>query len=195
MDVDAIISTRIRTLRNSQGLTLEQLADSSGVSRSMISLIERQETSPTAAVLNKLANALGASLPALFADVAPAAAPEPVARRAKQALWTDRASGYKRRHLSPPGIASPFELVEVEFPAGAKVVFDHPIRRVGIHQQVWVLKGVMNIRVDAQTWTLATGDCLAMELGERITFRNPTDKPARYLLALANSSDMSRRQT
>jgi len=195
MDIDTVIANRIRNLRKGLDLTLEQLADSSGVSRSMISLIERQETSPTAAVLNKLADALSVSLAALFAEDAPANTPEPVARRAKQPVWTDPASGYMRRHLSPQGIPSPIELVEVEFPAGETVVFDNPVRKVGIHQQLWVLKGLMEIKFNAQTWTLSIGDCLAMELGERIIFHNPTDKPARYVLALANANEANRRKT
>ncbi|MDY6983839.1 MAG: helix-turn-helix transcriptional regulator, partial [Pseudomonadota bacterium] len=44
---------RVRELRQGQGLSLEALAEKSGVSRSMISLIERGETSPTAVVLEK----------------------------------------------------------------------------------------------------------------------------------------------
>ena len=49
------IAARVRELRNRQGLSLEALADASGVSRSMISLVERGESSPTAVVLEKLA--------------------------------------------------------------------------------------------------------------------------------------------
>ena len=92
MDVDAFLAARVRDLRRDRDLTLEQLAALSGVSRSMISLIERQETSPTAAVLNKLADALGISLPALFAGDARAADPDPVSRRADQPVWTDPAA-------------------------------------------------------------------------------------------------------
>jgi transcriptional regulator with XRE-family HTH domain len=194
MSIDNVIADRIRNLRKTQGLTLEQLADSSGVSRSMISLIERQETSPTAAVLNKLADAFGISLPALFAEDTQAITPVPVARRSEQTVWSDPASGYVRRHLSPVGIASPIELVEVEFPAGETVVFDNPIRKVGIQQQLWMLNGAMDITTHAQTWHLSSGDCLAMELGERITFHNPTAKPARYVLALTTQPDQARRK-
>ena len=165
----------------------------SGVSRSMISLIERQETSPTAAVLNKLADALGISLPTFFAGEVRAANPEPVSRRADQPVRTDPASGYVRRHLSPGAVDSTIELVEVTFPAGETVVFDNPVRRVGIEQQVWVIKGAMDITLEARTWQLQTGDCMAMALGARITFHNRGSRPARYVLALTRSADASRR--
>ncbi|MRW93887.1 helix-turn-helix domain-containing protein [Duganella sp. FT80W] len=185
MDTDTLLAERVRALRKTRGLTLDQLAELSGVSRSMISAIERQQTSPTAAVLNKLADALGLTLPALFADATPAA--EPLARHANQPVWTDPASGYVRRQLSPSGFPSPLELVEVEFPAGQSVVFDHPLRRLGIHQQLWMLQGALDIRAGDQHWQLRAGDCLAMQLAAQVAFSNPYPQPARYLLALTTS--------
>src|SRR3989475_10002244 len=68
------IAERVRELRAAQGLSLDALATKSGVSRSMISLIERGESSPTAVVLEKLAAGLGVMLASLFD--APAAAPQ-----------------------------------------------------------------------------------------------------------------------
>ena len=64
--LDQRIGTRVRDLRASRCLTLEDLAERSGVSRSMISVIERGESSPTAALLEKLASGLGVSLASLF---------------------------------------------------------------------------------------------------------------------------------
>lgn len=194
MDVDTLLSIRVRELRKARKLTLGQLAEASGVSRSMISLIERQETSPTATVLNKLADALGVTLPGLFAESA-ASAPvkSPLARRAAQPIWTDPASGYVRRHLSPSGYGSPIELVEVCFPPGETVAFENPARSLVIHQQVWVLEGEMRISVGDQSWHLQTGDCLAIELGDHIVFHNPAPAPARYALALTTSAQPPRK--
>src|SRR5262245_38577308 len=76
-DLNQRIAGRVRELRTAQGLSLDALAGKSGVSRSMISLIERGETSPTAVVLEKLAAGLGATLSSLF-DPPAAAAPAPV---------------------------------------------------------------------------------------------------------------------
>ena len=70
MKIDTLLAKRVRDLRKSRGLALDKLAEQSGVSRSMISLIEREETSPTAAVLDKLAGALGVTLASLFSTSA-----------------------------------------------------------------------------------------------------------------------------
>jgi transcriptional regulator with XRE-family HTH domain len=53
--LDKRIAERVAELRRAHGLSLDALARRSGVSRSMISVIERGESSPTAVVLEKLA--------------------------------------------------------------------------------------------------------------------------------------------
>ena len=77
-DLNQRIAERVRELRAAQGLSLDALASKSSVSRSMISLIERGESSPTAVVLEKLAAGLGVMLASLF-DVASPVEPVPAA--------------------------------------------------------------------------------------------------------------------
>src|SRR2546423_4925425 len=123
MDINDRIAERLRSLRGERGYTLDALAERSGVSRSMISLIERGQSSPTAAVLDKLAAGLTVTLATLFEDEPRAAPPSPLARTADQPVWTDPASGYVRRNVSPPA-RSPIQLVDVVFPAGQRVAYD-----------------------------------------------------------------------
>jgi transcriptional regulator with XRE-family HTH domain len=193
MSVDLIIAKRVRELRKARGHALDTLAELSGVSRSMISLIERGETSPTAAVLNKLADAFGVTLATLFSEEV-GSAPAPLSRLAEQHVWKDPASGYVRRHVSPSGYASPIELVEVLFPPVGTVTFENIVRNVVTHQQVWVLEGEMIVTVDDEPSHLYAGDCLAMVLGQRIAFHNPTSKHARYAVVLTTIPGNPRRQ-
>lgn len=65
--LESSIGERIRALRAENGLTLDQLAAESGVSRAMISRIERGEASPTASLLARICAALGLSLSGFFA--------------------------------------------------------------------------------------------------------------------------------
>ncbi|MBB4637582.1 helix-turn-helix domain-containing protein [Longimicrobium terrae] len=184
-DINARLAVRLRNLRAERGLTLEALAERAGVSRSMISLVERGESSPTAAVLDRLAAGLGVTLASLFADGAHADA-SPLSRRADQATWRDPETGYLRRNLSPAGFPSPIELAEIILPAGARVAYDTPgTRAVAISQQVWVMEGGIELSVGGDTHALDAGDCLAMRLEGPIAFRNPTRREARYVVALA----------
>jgi len=185
MDINDRIAQRLRALRDASGFSLDVLAERSGVSRSNISLIERGQSSPTATVLDKLATGLGVTVAALFDLPAPdAATPSPLARVADQPLWTDPGSGYIRRNVTPPNLGAPLQLVDVRFPAGARVAFETAGREDPVHQQVWMIAGSMKITVGDQPWTLIAGDCLAMSLGQPIMFHNPGQQPARYLVAL-----------
>jgi len=184
------IAERVRALRTARRLPLDALARRSGVSRSMISLIERGETSPTAVVLDKLAAGLGVLLPSLFEGSDPNGGAKeqggPLARLADQPEWRDPESGYLRRSVSPPGAPQPMQIVEVRFPPGRRVAFENPARDLRIHQQVWVLDGSIDVTVGRQRHRLQRGDCLAMQLDRPTAFHNPTRRAARYAVVIAS---------
>jgi transcriptional regulator with XRE-family HTH domain len=191
-DINQRIARRVAGLRAGSGLSLEALAARSGVSRSTISLVERGETSATAVVLEKLAAGLGVPLAALFE--VERAAPGPLMRRGEQAEWRDPASGYLRRNVSPPDHPSPMRIVEVEFPAGQRVVLEGATPDAVIRQQVWVLDGTMALTHGGQTHRLNAGDCLAMRVDGPVEFRNPARRPARYAVVIANEPLRSARR-
>lgn len=184
------IAQRVRDLRAARGFSLDALATLCGVSRSMISLIERGESSPTAVVLEKLAMGLNVALASLFES--PQALSEPVARLVDQLSWRDPHSGYVRRNVSPGGTAgqnmrSPIQIVEVSFPPKARVAYETGAREPQIHQQVWVLEGSIEVLIGDDQYWLGTGDCLAMVLDRPVTYHNPTRVHARYAVVITTS--------
>jgi transcriptional regulator with XRE-family HTH domain len=183
--LEARIAQRLAALREAAGLSLQALADQSGVSRSMLSLIERCESSPTAAVLEKLATALGLTLASFFDFPVPSASP--LARRRQQPTWVDPGSGYLRRTVTPAAARSMTRLVEVEFPAGRRVAYDTVARSSAVDQHVWVLQGEMEVTVGRQAWRLRRGDCLWFPLDQKTAFRNPTRRPARYVVVVTEA--------
>jgi transcriptional regulator with XRE-family HTH domain len=184
VDINSRIADRVRSLRGTAGLSLESLATRSAVSRSMISLIERGETSPTAVLLEKIATGLGVTLGALFDDAR--ATPNPVSTASDRVRWRDPQSGYVRRNISPANFPSPIRIVEVEFPAGARVAYQTGAREIAVAQQIWVRDGTLEVTVGKITHKLAADDCLAMQLDVPVTFRNRTRKVARYVVVLSS---------
>lgn len=178
------VARRVRDLRAERGLSLDALASHCGVSRSMISLIERAQCSPTAVLLEKLATGLGVPLASLFDAPEPAAGP--LARRGDQPVWRDPHSGYLRRNVSPAGAASPIQIVEVEFPPQARVAYETGAREPAIHQQVWVLDGEIEVTLGEQRHRLRSGDCLAHVLDRPLSYHNPTRKTARYAVVIVS---------
>jgi transcriptional regulator with XRE-family HTH domain len=175
------ISATVRDARRARGLTVSALAEASGVSRAMIAKVEREEAQPTAALLGRLSGALGMTLSELVAR-AEGERP-PLVRAADQPVWTDPATGYRRRALSPAA-AAPLELVEVELPAGGSVAYPADSYAF-IHQQIWVLDGELRFREGEVDHRLGPGDCLALGPPAPCSFHNDTGRPSRYLVALA----------
>jgi transcriptional regulator with XRE-family HTH domain len=176
------IAARVRSLRTAQNLTLDALAAESAVSRSMLSLIERGESSPTAVVLEKVARGLGVSLAALFDD--PAAPANPVARREDHTPWRDPGSGYVRRNISPENYPSPIKIVDVTLPPKARVAYEAGSREVPLAQQVWVQAGTLDVTVGKVAYRLMQDDCLGMSLNDPISFHNRTSKLVRYIVVV-----------
>jgi transcriptional regulator with XRE-family HTH domain len=179
--IDSSLSVTLRTAREDRGMTVSALAEASGVSRAMISKVERDEARPTAALLGRLSGALGMTLSELVAraevgDVR-------VARRDAQPVWTDPASGYRRRAVSPVS-GGPMELVEVWLPAGARVAMPADSYTF-IHQQIWVLDGALLFVEGDAEHRLAQGDCLVLGPPAPCAFVNETDAECRYLVAVA----------
>ena len=123
------------------------------------------------------------SIASLFETTDGPATHSPLARRAEQPEWTDPDTGYVRRTLSP-AMRAPIQLIEVLFPPGKRVAYETTTREVDIHQQLWMLDGVMEITMGDTSWRLEAGDCLAVRRDVPIIFRNTSRKPARYLVAL-----------
>ncbi|HVJ41013.1 MAG TPA: XRE family transcriptional regulator [Dongiaceae bacterium] len=188
-----LIGQRIAARRGALALSLEEIALRTGVSRAMVSRIERGEVHASAVLLDKLCAGLGLSLSALFArDVA-----APLLRRADQPVWQDPASGYIRREVAPAGTGSRVKIVEVEFPPGAEVTYAPSHGRV-IDQHIWVLKGSIEVTLSpasgaaasraAVSYLLRKGDCLQMRVADGNSFRNTGDKTARYAVIVTQET-------
>jgi transcriptional regulator with XRE-family HTH domain len=191
-DINSRIARRVRQLRTQLGMSLDGLAAKCDVSRSMLSLVERGESSPTAVVLEKIATGLGIALAGLFDDASAPASP--LSRRADRTTWRDPQSGYLRRNISPANYPSPVQIVEVVLPSGARVAYESGARDVDLHQQLWIQEGTIEVTVGNVIHRLAKDDCLAMQLTEPITFRNRTRKAARYIVALASERPRTARR-
>lgn len=184
---------------------MERLASASGVSRAMISKIERGESSPTAVVLGKLSAALELSIAELLAASpgalsatgagaeagagrpAPGQAPAGglVRRAAESPEWRDPDTGYLRRQLSTPRF--PVAVTEVVLPAGARVPYPAGAYAF-IAQLVWVLSGQLTLTDGPAVNLLSAGD--TFELGEPRPreFRNESAAECRYLVVVTRTT-------
>ncbi|HDH7778735.1 TPA: helix-turn-helix transcriptional regulator [Acinetobacter nosocomialis] len=185
-DINIRIAHRIRELRLARGYTLDVLAARCQVSRSAISLIERGEASPTAVVLEKLANGLEVPLTKIFTNETTSPSPQPFIRRNEQVEWQDPETGYVRRTVSPPNLKLPFQIVEIEFPPHARITYEISESSKVVQQQLWVVEGQIDIQLGKNSYALGEGDCLAMQLDQPVIYSNNSSQVARYILVVSN---------
>ena len=174
------LAATVQTARSARGLAVTELAERSGVSRAMISKIERGEVQPTAALLGRLSGALGLTLSELIARAE--GDDRRLVRAAEQVTWTDPESGYQRRVVSPP-LSGPLELIKVDLPAGAHVCFAADAYTF-IHQQIWTLDGHLTFQEGEDLHELDVGDCLQLGAPSPCVFANTTKRACSYLVAL-----------
>jgi len=179
-DPTTAIANRVRIERESRGWSLTDLAERSGVSKTMISKIERSEASPTATLLGRLSGAFGLQLSMLLALAEQAG--ERLSREADQSVWQDPETGYVRRAVSPRN-GGMLELLEVTLPSSVRV--SYPASAFAFqHQQIWVRQGTLTFIEGELTHHLAAGDCLQLGLPSPCTFFNSGTEPCVYVIAL-----------
>lgn len=146
---------RVKQLRNARNWSLEALAAASGVSRSMLSQIERDKANPTLAVTLRIARAFGLGLSELLEM--PGAASAVTVIRAQDRTYHYRSDGDCRiRTLSPLHLEKDVEFYEVQLEPGGSLRsaphFD------GTREFLTVQKGTVRIESGADSELLGKGD-------------------------------------
>ena len=151
------LGVRVRDLRKERGLTLEELAGVSGVSRAMISKLERGEKNPTLVIAARLAEGLGVSLSRLAGveerrEVV-------VVPKVGRTVLRDPETGFERQSLSPTFPGRGVEFLRNVVPE-ASTSGDFPPHRKGVEEHIVVEKGELEAILDGETYLLREGDAL-----------------------------------
>jgi transcriptional regulator with XRE-family HTH domain len=177
------IARRLRLERDMRGWSLAELSERSGVSKAMISKIEREEASPTAVILVRLAGAFDLTLAGLLLRAEGEG--KRLSRAVEQPVWRDPDTGYLRKQVfCRPD--HPLEIVEVKLPPGKRVVLPAS-SYAHIRQAVWVRTGELVIVEGGDRHILSAGDCLGFGPPSEVTFANETAAPCVYDVVLARS--------
>jgi len=179
------LGKRVRQERVARGISLDQLSERAGVSRSMISEVERGTKAATVLVLDRIATGLDTSLARLLAEETKARVI--LLRHGSQAVARD-ASGWERRILSPvlPGVE--FEFMRTTL--GPKVEAGEYLPHApGSREYVAIESGTLLLVVDGEAHTLRAGDSIYYDGDCMHAFSNPGRTPCTYYLAMDVSGD------
>ena len=180
----ASLAARVRRLRLERGLTLRDAERQTGVSRSMLSKIERGRASPTATVLGKLAEGLKISISQLVGGPATTARRHPVLLRVKtQPVFRVATSGFERRSLSPVGRGRTVDLVANILPPG-RSSGEFPSHRAGVRETLVVSAGRLRLVLGKRKFELAAGDSIfyGADVGHRFDNPSATDTAVFYIV-------------
>ena len=174
---------RIRDLRRERELTLEELAARSGVSRAMISKLERGEKNPTLVVAAKVAEGLGITLSHLMGiEVRREVVMVP---RDRRVTVRDQDTGFERQLLSPAFGGKGVEFVRNVVPKGATSGELSPQRR-GVDEYVVVESGRLRAVLDGEVYLLEEGDAVYFEADVARKFDNAGEGECSYYLVVVS---------
>ncbi|MCH9053002.1 MAG: helix-turn-helix transcriptional regulator [Proteobacteria bacterium] len=176
------VGTMLKRLRSAQNLTLDDLALRSGVSKSMVSQIERNRTNPTFATIWRLTNALGVGVEQVFRGE-DAAQPviELLPSHATPSI-TSADGKCRLRILGPLDLAGKVEWYEFDAEPGAALVSDP--HGPGTVEHLTVLEGALEVESGGERAEVAAGNTARYRADENHAIRNTGADAAKALLVV-----------
>ena len=168
-DLAPVVGGNLRRLRTRRGLSLERLAQISGVSRAMLGQIELGQSAPTINVLWKIARALEVTFSALISARSQSGAL--VLRAQDSKILTSKDRSFSSRALFPFDEPRRVEFYELRLAAGA--VEDADAHPPGTGENLVLTAGTVEIDVAGDTHRLEAGDSILFEADTPHAYRNP----------------------
>jgi len=176
------LANRLKVLRSDNGLTLDDLASKSGISKATLHRIERCDVSPTTSVLGKLCATYNLPLSALMIQVEEKL--RPLITKNEQSIWIDKSIGYKRISVSPPDKNLSCEVLDCELAANSFASSDVP-PVTNLEHHLYLLRGELEVTLENKKYHIKENDCLRYKLTGSSSFKVFSDCPANFILVIA----------
>ncbi|EWT01554.1 XRE family transcriptional regulator [Intrasporangium oryzae NRRL B-24470] len=179
-DLAAAIGARVRQERQARRWTLDQLAETAGVSRRMVVNVEQGAANPSVGTLLRISDALGVGLPSLVERPQPR--PVRVTRHGAGAvLWSGEHGG---RGVLVAGTEPP-DVVELwDWTLGVGDAHLSEAHTAGTKELIQVQQGSVTVEVADQSVTLTEGDAITFAGDLPHSYANQGTQPARFSLAV-----------
>jgi transcriptional regulator with XRE-family HTH domain len=183
------VGESLHRLRMARRMTLEELARIAGVSKSMLSEIERDKANPTIAMAWRLATALGLTLNQLFAPGGRDAETVQVVGRHATPTLGESGNSHVLRILGPMELAGRFEWYDLTLaPGGALESQGHDL---GTVEHLTVRTGAVDVRVGEVTRHVRGGETARYPADHAHAITNAGTVPAHALLVVIHGPTMT----
>lgn len=169
------VADNLRHKRKLRGLSLDDLARASGVSRAALSQVETCKTNPTVGLLWKIAVGLGVPFQDLLGQPRTGIN---VLRRGDAQVLRSLDGKLESRPLTPAGASSLVEIYELRL--GARATHASEPHAAGTHEFLVVLSGALKLHVEGETMELLAGDSVSFPADRPHAYENSGSSEARY---------------
>ncbi|NYF24802.1 helix-turn-helix domain-containing protein [Sporosarcina sp. JAI121] len=178
-EIHLVLAKNLKVFRENKKLTLEKVAELTGVSKTMIGQIERGESTPTITTLWKIANGLKISFTSLINNPQPDT--KVVLKSEIQALSEDNGK-YRVYPYFPFEEDKRFEVYSVEIDKGGFLSADS--HNEGTEELITVFEGKLTIRVNNGEYTVGSGDSIRFKADRPHTYHNSGETVTRLSMIL-----------
>ena len=178
------VGATLQRLRLARGLTLEDLSRIAGVSKSMLSQIEREKANPTIAITWRLANALGVQIGELLSSEVRSSDLIRVVDAHEIPTLPGAHAGYSLRILGPMDLAGKYEWYELTLAPGGELASQ--AHDPGTNEHVTVLHGTLEVDAGGERHKVRVGATARYAADQDHVLRNPGKTEAKALLVVVH---------
>lgn len=177
------LGSSIHSQRTKLGLTLEELAERSGVSRAMLSDVERNVKNPTIRVVCQIAKGLSCTVSQLLGEETEGSKGIVVTRKNEQQVLIDPRSSVERHLLSPALLYRGLEILRYVIPPGQSTG-SFPAHQAGVIEHITVVQGRLQCNLGVQEVLLEPGDSVSFNADVAHNFCNSGTESCCYFLVI-----------
>lgn len=174
-DLARRVARNLRDKRKLRGMSLDELASASGVSRAALSQIETQKSNPSLSVLWKIAVGLQIPFAELLGDAGPSVN---ILRRADAQVLRSADGRLESRPVTPAGFSRELEVYELRL--ASRSTHTSEAHAAGTQELIIVLAGQLRMHVGPDKFDLGPGDSLAFPADRPHAYENPGGAEGRY---------------
>jgi transcriptional regulator with XRE-family HTH domain len=176
----ALVGSRVKDARSKAALTLDELAESSGVSRRTIVSIEQGATNVSITLLLRISTSLGVGLATLLTE--PKSDTLGILRESAHSVSWSGSNGGRAKLVASTESPEIFELWDWVLEPGES--HESEAHSDGTHELIHVIQGTLTLNVDGTEDHLSVGDSASYTGTKPHTYENRTSKPTRFSLAV-----------
>ncbi|SDN69664.1 Transcriptional regulator, contains XRE-family HTH domain [Paenibacillus sp. yr247] len=173
--IHKMVGRKLLTIRKTRGLSLDQVAELTGVSKAMLGQIERGDSNPTISVLWKIVSGLQISFTSLIEEDEPKIT---VVRSTDLSPFEEEDGQYRAFPVFPFHPQKSFEIYTVEMDLGCTHASEP--HNEGVEEYILMVEGKLQVSISQENYTLNVGDAIHFSADRPHTYTNVSDKKAVY---------------